>query len=234
MSETRGGVTFLRFDQSTTKLALHAGTRDPGGSGWRYGPSVGPAERSRLVAAFNGGFRVTLADQGFSAFGKTAVSLKRGLASVVTYVDGHTDVGSWGKEVPASGARWVSVRQNLHLMVDNGRATRNALNCGSACWGATLGGGSTIARSAIGIDSAGRLVFAAGRSLTPGQLARALAGAGVVRAAEMDINPEWVAAYLYRHGRNGVTALPAIPGQAGVPGMFLAPYKRDFFTVLKR
>jgi hypothetical protein len=63
-------------------------------------------------------------------------------------------------------------------------------------------------------------------------IARALVGAGVVRAVELDINPEWVAGYLYIHHRGVPSAVPVVPGQLGIPGRFLAPYSRDFFTIL--
>jgi hypothetical protein len=53
-----------------------------------------------------------------------------------------------------------------------------------------------------------------------------------VRAVELDINPEWIAGYLYVHHRAGPTAVPVVPGQLGIPGRFLAPYGRDFFTIL--
>ena len=106
----------------------------------------------------------------------------------------------------------------------------------SRCWGATLGGVSDPARSALGITSDGRLVWAGGERLTPSALAAALLGAGVIRAVELDINPGWVAGYLYGH-RGGVAPLapvPLVPGQNGVPGFFLAPYSRDFFTIEAR
>jgi hypothetical protein len=156
--ERRGGVTLLRFDQARFRLALHAGTLDPGGSGWRYGPSIAGHERRVVVAGFNGGFRLSTGTGGFVSYGRRAVPLRGGLASIVTYADGMTDVGSWGREVPR--ARYVSVRQNLNLLVDHGRASPSASTCGAACWGATLGGGSAVARSAIGVDGSGRLVWA--------------------------------------------------------------------------
>jgi hypothetical protein len=31
-----------------------------------------------------------------------------------------------------------------------------------------------------------------------------------------------------------VTPLAVMPGQTGIPGQFLAPYFRDFFTVIAR
>jgi hypothetical protein len=63
-------------------------------------------------------------------------------------------------------------------------------------------------------------------------IAQALVNAGVVRAVELDINPEWVAGYLYVHHRGGPTAVSVVPSQFGIPGRFLSPYGRDFFTIL--
>jgi hypothetical protein len=67
-------------------------------------------------------------------------------------------------------------------------------------------------------------------------IANALLGANVMRAVELDINPEWVAAYLYGHraGHWPLASVPIVPGQPGVPGQFLAPYSRDFFTIVAR
>jgi len=47
------------------------------------------------------------------------------------------------------------------------------------------------ARSALGITADGHLIWAGGEHLTPAGLAAALLGARVVRAVELDINPEW-------------------------------------------
>jgi hypothetical protein len=224
-------VALLSFDQRLVQLRLHSGTLDAGASGWRYGPSIAGRERRRLVSAFNGGFRLNLGSGGFTLGGRTAVALTRGLGSIVTYASGQTDVGAWHEGVPAPGQAVVSVRQNLQLLVSGGRPASN-LGC-LPCWGATLGGTPSPARSALGISGDGRLIWAGGENLTPAALAAALVGAKVRRAVELDINPEWVAAYVYGHHR-ALTPVPIVPGQPGVPGQFLAPYSRDFFTVVGR
>jgi hypothetical protein len=69
-------------------------------------------------------------------------------------------------------------------------------------------------------------------SLSPADLARGMVGAGVQRAVELDINPAWVAGYLYVHHAGGPTAVPVLPGQNGIAGQLLAPDSRDFFTVI--
>jgi len=187
-----------------------------------------------LVAAFNGGFRLSTGAGGFFSYGRVGARLFDGLGSIVTYADGFTDIGAWNQEVPAPGRQVVSVRQNLKLLIDHGSAAPT-LDC-LICWGATLGGVTDPARSALGITADGHLVWAGGEHVSVAQLAQALLDAGVVRAVELDINPEWVAGYLYgRRGRAGrLVPVPVVPGQVGVPGFFLVPYSRDFFTIVAR
>lgn len=70
-------------------------------------------------------------------------------------------IGVWGHGVPGRGEAVYSVRQNLTPLVLNGKPTPAAADW--SVWGATLGGGEFVARSALG------------------QV-----------AMEVDINPEWV------------------------------------------
>lgn len=228
----RSGVTLLRFDQSLTHLALHAGSQEPGGRGWAYGDHIGASEAHRVIAAFNGGFKLNYGSVGFVADGRVAVPLTVGLGSIVTYRNGMTQIGAWHEGVPARGLAIASVLQNLRLLVDHGAASSTVESCTASCWGATLGGGAAVARSALGITGNGQLVWAGGEHLSPGMIAQALVGAHVVRAVELDINPEWVAGYLYEHHGGSPTAAPVVPGQLGIPGRLLAPYSRDFFAIL--
>ena len=229
----RDGVTLLRFDQRLVRLALHAGSVDPGVGSWRYGDAIRGREAFRLVTAFNAGFKLSTGAGGWESYGQTAVALSRGRASIVTYRDGSTDIGAWRQGVPARKPI-ASVRQNLYLLVNNGIAAATVNNCVQTCWGSTLGGGVAVARSALGIDARRRLIYAAAESATPGTLAQGLIAGGVQRAAELDINPAWVAAYLYHHGHGLPGFVPVVPGQYGVAGHFLTPYGRDFFSILER
>ncbi len=231
IARSSSGVALLSFNQRLVELRLHSGTIDPGGSGWRFGPRVLGAELHRLIAGFNSGFKFSTDSGGFESYGRVGVALGHGLGSIVTYINGRTDIGAWGEGVPAPRARVASVRQNLTLLIDHGTAA-SGLDCIS-CWGATLGGVSDPARSGLGITADRRLIWAGGENLTPAQLADALLSAHVVRAVELDINPEWVAGYLYghHHGHLPLVPVPIVPGQPGVPGFFLAPYSRDFFTI---
>lgn len=229
----RHGVTLVRIDQRHVHLALHAGTGDPGGTGWRFGPAVSGHEVHRVIMGMNGGFRFSTGSGGFESFGRIAVPLRAGLASVVTYRSGRTDIGAWNQGVPSPGAAIASVRQNLTLLIDHGVPASSVTTCGASCWGATIGGLSAVARSALGIRADGQLIWAAGEGLTVAQLADAMVGAGVQRAIELDINPDWVAGYLFIHHRHSpLTPVPVVPGQYGIYGHLLTPYSRDFFTLI--
>ncbi|MGA9859204.1 MAG: hypothetical protein WBQ18_15170 [Solirubrobacteraceae bacterium] len=229
----RQGVTLIRMNQRLVHLALHAGSADPGGTGWRYGDVIGGLELHHLILGFNGGFKFPTGSGGFLSFGRVGVPLKAGYGSVVTYANGTTQIGAWRAGVPARGVAIASVRQNLFLLIDHGVPNGSVDNCGAPCWGATVGNQAAVARSGLGIRADGQLVWAAGEGLTVHRLAAGLMAAGVQRAVQLDINPGWVAGYLYVHHRAApLTPLPVVPGQYGISGHLLVPYSRDFFTVL--
>jgi hypothetical protein len=229
-------VTLVRYDQSLVRLALHAGTEDPGGSGWRYGAAIGAAEGRAAITAFNSAFRPSYGAGGFMQDGRIGWPLHHGAATVVIYKDGLADIGTWQQTVPQPGRPVAAARQNLTLLIDHGRAPSSVDTCIKACWGDPLHEQPDVARSALGITPDGMLVWAAGETLSVRALADALIGAGVTRAMELDINPAWVAGYAYPHARSGspLTPISLVPGQKGVPGQFLQDYYRDFFSILAR
>jgi len=228
----RADVTLLRFNQRFLRVDLHAGSSDGGVSGWSYGDEITPSEIHHVVAAFNGGFKLSYANVGFEAGGHVAVPLREGLASIVTYTDGTTDIGAWKEGVPAAGRTVYSVLQNQFLLVDGGNLAPNASSCVITCWGGTVAGLSAVARSGLGITAGGQLIWAAGEQLLPAELGQALIAAGAVRAIELDINPDWVDGYLYVHHAGGPAALPVLPGQLGIAGRLLEPYSRDFLALV--
>jgi hypothetical protein len=110
----------------------------------------------------------------------------------------------------------------------HGRPTAGAADWG--LWGATLGGGEYVARSALGQDAAGHLVYAASMSASPADLAAVMAYEGVRIAMELDINPEWVQLDVAR--RPGGPLRAAIRGQSRPANQFLLGWARDFIAVL--
>ena len=226
-----GSVITLATFGGAVSYRLHAGSQDPGHralSVLRAGPAVTGGERRRLLAAFNGGFLLSAGAGGYEQEGHVIKPLIGGLASLVIDRSGGAQIGSWGRGVPRPGEPITSVRQNLRLLVRHGRVSAAAADWGR--WGATLGGGEHVARSALGQDAAGQLIFAGSMSASPAALAKALVHAGARDAMELDINPEWVQLDVAR--KPGRRLIAAIPGQVRPAGQYLAGWTRDFITVL--
>jgi len=219
-------ATFL----GPVRYVLHDGSGDPGAAAGavRAGPAVTGAERRQLLAAFNGGFKLSAGVGGYMQEGHVISPLQRGLASLVIDRSGQARIGVWGSGLPAPGEAVYSVRQNLPPLVRNGRPTAAAADW--TLWGATLGGGAYVARSAVGQDAAGHLIYAASMSAVPADLASVLAARGARTAMELDINPEWVQMDAAGKPEGGLTA--EVAGQYRPADQYLAGWTRDFFTVL--
>ena len=230
MRTADGSVLTVATFAGPVTYVLHDGSEDPGAAAGRVqaGPAVAGAERKRLLAAFNGGFKLSAGVGGYEQEGHVASALRRGLASLVIDRSGQARIGVWGDGVPAPGEAVYSVRQNLTPLVQNGRPTAAAADWG--LWGATLGGGEYVARSALGQDASGDLIFAASMSTTPADLAFVLAYAGARMAMELDINPEWVQLDVARHPGGALRA--SVPGQYRPADQYLTGWARDFIAVL--
>lgn len=223
-------MTVARFT-GVVRFVLHCGSSDPGSScqGLPGGPRIAPGARPRLLAAFNGGFLLSTGSGGYEQAGRVISPLQRGRASLVIYRSGTASVGAWGYGVPRPGLRINSVRQNLGLLVRNGHPTAAALGAWTD-WGATLGGGELVARSALGENAKGELIYAASMSASPADLATALVRFGARSAMELDINPEWV--QLAYAKKPGWQLHAGVAGQARPAGQYLIGWTRDFIAVM--
>jgi hypothetical protein len=223
-------VTIATFTGSVS-YALHNGSEDPGkllAGEVTAGPKVTGADRARLLAAFNGGFLMKSLAGGYEQEGHVARPLRAGLASLVIDKSGSARIGTWGSGVPAPGEDVYSVRQNLWLLVSGGEPAKESARWWR--WGGTIGGQEYVARSALGENAAGDLMYAASMSTTPADLAQALAGAGAKDAMELDINPEWV--QLDVASSPGGPLRAAVPGQHRPADQYLTGWTRDFIAVL--
>ncbi|MGH9077642.1 MAG: phosphodiester glycosidase family protein [Acidimicrobiales bacterium] len=222
------------IDPSLLRLALVPGAQEPGGA-WSQPPDITGAGLSSAVAAFNGGFRLQDAHGGFYLDGRSAVPLQEGAASVVIYGNGAVDVGAWGREVTMT-PEVEAVLQNLLPIVDDGVTAPDATYSDSRIWGSTIGTGTVVARSGLGVTATGAVVYVAGPALSARTLAESLQRAGAVRAMSLDINPEWVTFNFYEHSAadpSAVSALKLYPQMQRPATRYLGPTpeSRDFFTV---
>ncbi len=215
----------------TTRLDLIAGTRQPGGGPGPAGARVPAAQLAGLLAAFNSGYKMKDTPGGALVEGRQVRSIVDGIATVGIRADGTADVGVWGRDMTAADG-YVSLRQNLHLMVDGGRAVAGLASNAGGRWG-TVRNGLPTWRSGLGVTAGGDLVYVAGNNLTLGVLGDALVRAGAFRGMELDIHRGMVTFNLFTHD-------PAVVGHKLLPDMtrpanrYLHEDWRDFFTVTAR
>jgi hypothetical protein len=223
------GVAWINTRLTTTWL--YPGRVEPDVSLPSRGPMQVPSPlRSRLVATFNSGFKLSDSGGGFATGGHTYARLKNGLGTIVRYRDGRIDITRW-QGGPQSPPNVIYARQNLPLIIDHRRLNPN-LSDGPQ-WGATLGNAVRVWRSGLGIDSRGNLIYAAANDQTVGSLAAILRRAGAVRAMELDINTYWTSFITYRHP-DGSAAANLLADMDRSPLRYLTPDDRDFFAVYVR
>jgi hypothetical protein len=230
-------VSVLRFHAGIVHYALHVGSLDPPAGGAALPadaqPAIGAGEHAQLLAAFNGGFLMgpgclPCGVGGMEVAGHVLVPLVSGMTSLVLGPNGGASMGVWGRGFPPAGTAVYSVRQCLPPLVSAGQVSPNVGNVGA--WGATLGGGDLTARSAVGIDARGNILYAGSMSALPSDLADALVSAGAVTAMELDINPEWVQAVTAPSPGGPLSA--AVPNQNRPADQYLSGWTRDYVTVL--
>lgn len=237
-----GTATFraLRLRARTTLLRWHVGSSDPTLAAHAprdAGAAIDwPVEgRAGVVAVFNGAFKQAAGAGGSIADGLTLVPMLAGRMTIAINAAGAWAMGRWGTPgFPPRGFSIVSARQNLGALVWNRRVTAAALSANWRQWGDTIGEVPAVARSGLGVDANGNLLYVATmRPVTAASLARALVAAGAVTAMELDINPFWPIlgapfSPLHQPGPMPVQ----LPMSEHNPMIYETGWTRDFFVAL--
>ena len=226
-----GATSWLWMDPQYLRFRFLPGyTRPEGGPRTRadHNPATWvPA----MVAAFNGGYKLSDHVGGYYYLGHTVSPLRRGYASMVFYRDGTMRVGVWGWNVHMT-PDVVAVRQNMKPLVWRGVSQTHATDTQST-WGFNMVHGWWIAnRSALGMRADGSLVFVYGHHLTPSQMAQRLIRAGVRTAIALDMNGWWPTGFLYSHYRSHIVGAKINSFIQRSPSVYLDTYSSDFVAVL--
>jgi hypothetical protein len=185
-----------------------------------------------LVAAFNGGFKLSDHVGGYVYAGRTVSPLRDGLASLVVGTDGSLRVVVWGRDVRSTRGL-VAVRQNLPPLVDHGRSMTRSTDS-LTTWGLTLHHIATANRSALGVLPDGSLVYVYVHDATAPALAEALVRLGVVTAIALDMNSGWPAALVFQHAGSRVSSARLSPVMHQFLTAYYARTTKDFIAVLAR
>lgn len=226
------GVAWM--DPTVLRAQLYSGSYIPGDGPFKYTAPINANASKSIVAAFNAGFRLQDANGGYYTDGRMIKALRKGAASVVIYKDGRMSVGQWGRDFKMSN-QIASVRQNLDLIVDGGKAAAGLKSQNSTKWGVTLGGTYNVWRSGIGVTKNGAIVYVGGPALSISDLANVLVRAGAVEGMQLDINTGWVQYSTYSGplgtSINGSNGTPLLSGMQSPSRYFTTWWNRDFFTM---
>lgn len=229
------GIAWM--DTKLLRTVFVPGLQEPGGGPNPWGSQIPKDQRAGLVAAFNSGFKMQASRGGYYTDGQMVRPLRDGAASLVITQDGTANVGMWGRDF-AMSPNIKTVRQNLDLMIDNGREVQGLDSDANDKWGATLGNKVFVWRSAVGVDAQGGLIFVGGNGLNAKTLGDVLLRAGAVRAMELDINSQWVSYYTYEqvfpYDPNAVRGIKLLSDMQRSEDRYLQPGERDFFALFAR
>jgi hypothetical protein len=229
------GIALVRIDLSKLQLHMMPGSLEPS-----HAPDVvaalphmgltPAADQSRLVAAFNGGFKAVNGRYGMVDNGVTLLPPQIGLATLAVYKDGHVALGAWGPDIVPS-ADLVALRQNSPPIIQQGQINPQVYIDNTALWGNTVGNRDITWRTALGITQDGRyLIYAVGNATTVDTLAAALLQAGAYNAMQLDINHPYAHFVTYQATTGGVrTAVPLLNQMESNPLLYLVPNQRDYF-----
>jgi hypothetical protein len=234
-------VILVAMDTRQLDLQMEAGTEDPKPLTGGHGPGRiprDPAVASRVVAAFNGGFKTEHGTYGMMVNKKILLPPQPNAATVIVTTDQRVGFGTWADTHDVTGIRniddddIVSFRQNLDPLVDQGQVNP----MGRALWGYTLPGqGMQTERSGLCVTDAGHILYAWGDDVSGTALGKALKQAGCTYAMHLDMNPHHTGFIFAKiselKGHNYKSELLS-PLMTVSPDRYIEYAPKDFFYVL--
>ena len=196
-------ATVVVIDQTYLRVGMFNGYTVPGT--WARGGTVPSDLWPALLVAMNGGFKLEQSNGGYVTEGQVVQPLINGRATLGIDRAGVLHVGEWGRDLFDDGT-WVSLRQNLNLLVDGGQPQLQRARRERVYWGAQEGGNTFVPRTAVCELTDGRLAYMVASPLDAGQLADALIRVGCVKAIQLDINNAWPSFNVMEHVPDGSLA----------------------------
>jgi len=201
-------------------------------------PGVVPeADRPRLIAAFNGGFKAEHGEFGMRVDGTELLGAKSYSCTFAGNDDGALTIGTFSKlAAPSETYAWW--RQTPSCMVENGALHPGLRSESTKNWGATIDGKTVIRRSAVGLSADGKTLFVGiSNSTTARAMALGMQQAGAVTVAQLDVNFSFPRFLVYEPDTTtgALTAVGAVNGLLYTPDEYVGhPSSRDFFYVTAR
>lgn len=202
LREAGGAVgSLVVIDQTHLRAGMFNGQEEPGGD-WARDDRVPPELYPALVAAMNGGFRFEHIKGGYVTEGKVVKPLKDGDATLAVGEDGKLVLGKLGRDLFDDGS-WVSIRQNLTLMVDGGTSWVQWGRENGTFWGANYGKDVYVNRSGACELYDGRLMYLMVGPVSAEQFADSMINVGCEKGIQLDINGTWPNFFTFQKNADG-------------------------------
>jgi len=224
-----GRIALLWMDPARLSFRFVPGREVPEGGVSLPQDSQPATWTKRIVAAFNGGFRLRDGVGGYWYDGHQQAALRPGYASLVINRDGSMVVGQWGTDVSMLPAVLV-VRQNMLPLIAGGRSKASATD-GPRKWGIANANRPTANRSALAELADGSFVFGFGHNVSAVALAEAMVAVGAQRAIMLDMNISWPTGFVYRHESGRIVGQRISPFVVRPPSSYLTRFRKDFVAV---
>jgi hypothetical protein len=235
---------FIKLDVvaiDSNQLSLHwvIGTKDHLANKLvpHHTPGLIPQDaQERALAIFNGGFQARHGWWGQMSHGITLLEPKDAGCTVAIFEDGSVRLGPWN-ELSAVKDRMLAFRQAPPCLVHDGAIHPRLESGNTKVWAGRNPDRKTRRRSALGIDTSGRvLYFAIGTETDPLALARGMKAVGATTALQLDINWAWTRFLLVgrRDGQPRVTTSLVDGSLHGKNEYFSYASHRDFFYLTRK
>lgn len=231
----------VAIDLTRISLRSVAGNADPEASTPEgralHRDALVPAEdRGALIAAFNGGWKAEHGHFGMMVDGVTLNPPRETSCTVAILDDDSVRIAPW-TDLRTLETRMRSYRQTPPCLYESGTRHPGLGSEETTSWGAAVGGGAVIRRSAIGLDDKGTTLFVGvSNSTTATALADGMHHAGAVDIAELDVNWSYPKLLVYTPNAAGKPeASTLFPGFVFDKDEYVrrrAP--KDFFYVMRR
>jgi hypothetical protein len=222
-------ATVVVIDQTYLRAGMFNG-RELARGDWQRDDHVPPELVPALVAAMNGGFKLEHSAGGYVTEGRVVQELVPGRATIGIDRQGKITIGELGRDLFDDGS-WLTLRQNLILMVDGGQSQVARARALHVYWGAWKTGELSVDRSALCVLHDGRLAYVMAGKLDPTQLGEVLVGIGCDKAIELDINSIWPNFTVFGHAADGtVTSAVADRRMSVNVDRYLVQSSKEFFA----
>jgi hypothetical protein len=231
----------VAIDLRRTQLYAVAGTLEPKasteeGAAYKRRGLVPEARQNALLAAFDGGFKAEHGQWGMKVDGVTLLPPREHGCTVVSYSDHSLRIGTWSA-VADTASEMSFWRQTPSCMVEDGVLNPGLANEGSISWGAALGGGTVVRRSAIGLDAQRNVLFMGVSNATTARvLAMGMQHVGASEVAQLDINWSYPHFIMFRPPKGGARqGFSLFDGFAYEEKQYITrPSQRDFFYLVRK